>query len=422
MIAVLALCSALFLVYAVLRIPDRPGLFASTIVNSYVFSNYFGPIGVVIAAIALVTSVGMLAQQGRPKIQKPELGLLLWVCFSVICVAASWQIDAGFVYIGSLFVLCLATYMFGRMFGNHPLFIRDLVIGAFLTFVLCEPGLVAASRSITRVSGDINAVGASSVVALPILGCLALLFFHERLSREKFALIMAFLFFAVIPAAVTLGTRSVFIGAGAVLLVFLIFRVREGHLKGLIAGVLGAGAMMAAALGVTVVLLSSRGISPERAFSSLRIGINFVQAGSGIVDRSSLQRFAFYQEALDLFRNAPLFGYGPGAFSYLANNAAETYPHNMILELLVNGGLIGLAMFMCWVAPIGIGVFRKLFQPAVKWTTFFLFGMFLDSLITMQVSFTVVQGKMLFLALGIMVAQLAGQEFSFKKQSEFAGA
>lgn len=422
MTAVLTFGVVLFLIYAVFHTTDRPGLLAAAIVNSYVFSNYLGSVGVVMGGIALIISIGTLAKKGGAKIQKSEVGLLAWISLSVISVAASWQIDVGFFNIGSLFALCLTTYLFGRTFGNYPFFVRDLVLGVCIIFVLCEPGFIISARSVSRISGDVNAVGASSIVSVPILGCLALLFFNNRISKKEIIGIMAFLIFAVVPAAVALGTRSVFLGAGVVLLAFMLFRVRQKNVKRLIAGLAGAVAMMTASIGAVFITLSFMGMSPEMVFKSLRIGINFFHAGGGVVDQSSLLRLQFYKEAIDLILNSPLFGYSFGAFSYLANNANGGYPHNMFLEILVNSGIVGLIFFLFWIVPLMTGMLKKLFQPGTDWSAFFVFGLFVDSLVTMQVSFTIVQGKLLFLALGIMVAQLAGQKLSEHEHLELSRA
>lgn len=417
MTSVFILGAFVFLIYAILNIPTRPGLFAATIVNSYVFSNYLGPIGIFMGVLALLVSVGTLARRGTPVLQKPEIGLLAWLFVSIASVAASLQIDVGFFYAGSLLILCIGTYMFGRTFGAHPSFLPDLVLGACITLVLCEPGLIAATRDIQRVSGDLNAVGASLMVDIPIVGCLALLFFNDHLSKRQAFGTMAFVIFVVLPVAISLGTRSVFLGAAIVFAIYLLFRMRRKNKKGLIFGLAGAVGMVAAAIAGVWVMLSSAGLPPAFLGSLFRIGMNFSVADGAPLDKSSLLRIENYENAKYLILNSPIFGYSLGAFSYMANNSQGSYPHNMFLEILVNNGIVGLLLFLFWIGPLASRGAAKLFQPTADWTAFFAFGLLVDSLVRLQVSFTIVQGKMLFLALGILLAQFAAGQVVAPKRS-----
>ena len=101
---------------------------------------------------------------------------------------------------------------------------------------------------------------------------------------------------------------------------------------------------------------------------------------------------------------SPLYGYSLGAFSYLANNAADMYPHNMFLEIGVNTGLIGLALFVFGVVPIGLSAIKRAWLNYNDWQTAFIVAAMADIFIRMQVSLSVTQGKLLFLLLGVSVS------------------
>jgi O-antigen ligase len=48
-------------------------------------------------------------------------------------------------------------------------------------------------------------------------------------------------------------------------------------------------------------------------------------------------------EAIELAKNEPIFGYGPG--NAMHNISTKTFTHNTFLELLVNAGVIGVIIF-----------------------------------------------------------------------------
>jgi len=62
-------------------------------------------------------------------------------------------------------------------------------------------------------------------------------------------------------------------------------------------------------------------------------------------------RIALYAETIDLSQRAPLLGHGTGSWPVLAGYGDEkNYPHNLILELLAENGVVGLILFLGLVA------------------------------------------------------------------------
>lgn len=62
-------------------------------------------------------------------------------------------------------------------------------------------------------------------------------------------------------------------------------------------------------------------------------------------------RFAYYQAAVDLFIREPLTGFGVGSFSMMfrGKEVLGIQPHNIVLELLAEHGLIGFTLFMFFI-------------------------------------------------------------------------
>lgn len=60
-----------------------------------------------------------------------------------------------------------------------------------------------------------------------------------------------------------------------------------------------------------------------------------------------MTRFALYREALDLWAHSPIWGIGIGEFGIaVTGQDVQEYPHNIILELGVETGLIGVLVFV----------------------------------------------------------------------------
>jgi O-antigen ligase len=143
-----------------------------------------------------------------------------------------------------------------------------------------------------------------------------------------------------------------------------------------------------------------------------KLAVNFIQAQSGNAfnDLSSRGRLILYQDAIDLIKTAPIFGHGVGAFGYLGDYLVlGTYPHNMFLEILLDGGIVGLLLFLGFLVPVGLYALRRAWPINAEWQPIFLAGLFLETLVRHQVSMTITTGKVLFFTVGILIAQWASE-------------
>ena len=80
--------------------------------------------------------------------------------------------------------------------------------------------------------------------------------------------------------------------------------------------------------------------------------IQFISLDSGVNWKGTSGRDIIYENTIDLIKQSPILGYGLYGFWDVSG-----YPHNIILEVLLNGGIIYLVFFI-WVA---IMFFKKLF-------------------------------------------------------------
>jgi O-antigen ligase len=138
----------------------------------------------------------------------------------------------------------------------------------------------------------------------------------------------------------------------------------------------------------------------------MRLG-NGIGEGNVQGDPSAMERLFYYKQVWGIFERSPLFGSGIASFGYLANGTGPGgYPHNMIFEILIQSGMIGLLLFAMYALPVFLrGVGYALQKPA-SWTTIFSICLFLSAFVRHQVSMTITTAKFLFFPLGSIVAMI----------------
>lgn len=148
-------------------------------------------------------------------------------------------------------------------------------------------------------------------------------------------------------------------------------RMRVGRWRALAAG---AGV---AVLGVLVVALFSSSLP---AASLARFGdlLAFIQGTGGGTETSAAVRVVLFGFAVQLWSSSPLIGVGTGGFLVLSTlalgPAGDAYPHNAILQVLAENGLVGLVVFG---AVMMVGLLRKLPNDSVAATVHALYAFFL---------------------------------------------
>ena len=119
-------------------------------------------------------------------------------------------------------------------------------------------------------------------------------------------------------------------------------------------------------------------IRKKTIFSFLIILISFIYfsntTNSNILsynfseDESSIQRIEFYNTAIDLIKQKPLFGFGLGSWKYeslsyssLKNETilVPYYTHNDFLQTFVEMGILGFIIYLSFFIKIGFEIFKK---------------------------------------------------------------
>lgn len=98
------------------------------------------------------------------------------------------------------------------------------------------------------------------------------------------------------------------------------------------------------------------------------------------VNQNAIQRFAFFEDGLELFRQSPAVGLGLGAFASAANSVQSfyyytKYTHNHYIQVLAETGIAGLILFLGLLGISAACVWRgrkKALAPALGATLVFL--------------------------------------------------
>jgi O-antigen ligase len=73
----------------------------------------------------------------------------------------------------------------------------------------------------------------------------------------------------------------------------------------------------------------------------------FIGQGGTVNWDGSSERLPIYQEAINLFLESPIIGYG--LYGYISKVSYAVYPHNFFLEVLLQGGLIYLSVWIVFI-------------------------------------------------------------------------
>ena len=77
-----------------------------------------------------------------------------------------------------------------------------------------------------------------------------------------------------------------------------------------------------------------------------------------LVDTTDNGRFYVWSKTIELISQRPWFGYGEAQLDYLSPMPWITHPHNIVLQVLLAWGIVGLALVICLSAWAGRRIFR----------------------------------------------------------------
>jgi O-antigen ligase len=134
----------------------------------------------------------------------------------------------------------------------------------------------------------------------------------------------------------------------------------------------------------------------------VRIQEIFEHGGGG----SAQTRLWLYRHAVDGWLQSPIAGAGLGGFgSILRWGDGRVYPHNMVLEILVELGVVGFVLFALMTIPILVRAYGQL--ATANWRHIVLFMMVANALLNAMVTGDLTDNRVFFGLIGVLAASMA---------------
>lgn len=353
--------------------------------------------GYAVAALA-VALFKARAAVARTPLTLLDLTFLTFVGYYCLTAAYAPSPDAAVAELWKVATAAGSMFILGRLCAavEQP---RSLALQVAVGLVVLGGGFAALFLLDSRVSevirlqvGDATAVGAAQAFPLSLTaGCFAIV---AALVRGRHLLFLACSAATALSLYVSVlsGTRGVYVALAAALLAMLCLSASRGRVwLAILAIVLGAL--------IASPFLPTFGETSTFQSGLNRLLINFQGGGFGI-DLSGKVRLELQAAALRLWQDNPLLGLGLSGYTSITG---YIYPHNVFVEVAVESGAIGLALFVLFILFLCAALLR---QPEFAARVFF-FGLFVASFVHMQLSFALFMAKPLFLIAGVAAAWAA---------------
>ena len=207
-----------------------------------------------------------------------------------------------------------------------------------------------------EVSRDPNYVSAF-IAPVPIL----MLIFKP--IKNKFYNV--FLIFLIFIAMILDGSRGGLISALLPLIFFFFFKIKGAGKK--------IGAFLIIAIIVILVIILGKEFLPEQTIERL------LMKGSGVDNRTTV-----WKAALGAFWDSPIIGQGIGSSNYYSMVGAEGhYSHNLYIDILSTGGILGTLFYLMILFKATIGKSKNIFNMFILAIPFYLPQLFINGFNTM---------------------------------------
>lgn len=318
-----------------------------------------------------------------PNISFFSIGLLLlfyaWMIFSLFYTHSEQYSREKTFY----FLLNIAAFTVPFFFSNFNigLFIRTFTIGTVILAIGLLPFQyfdLLESAAETAKAGPVSAIGGLYLTLSEYLGLIVVLLLTKQGERIFSRTSEIVLVVMVLGLMVLLGARGPIVFVVFVYGLYYLstikvirFTIRTRTLWWIAGGTF-------ILFGILFLMTRFPATDTLLRHSVFRFIFLVQDAVSGEgQDHSTSVRMMLMGEAFDgIFKNIDsfLFGYGIGSFGSITQGSdIRLYPHNMILEIWFELGLIGLALFVIWILYILLDLRRQPVRFVSYWLLFYIF-------------------------------------------------
>lgn len=351
--------------------------------------------------VSMVGAVYTIAK--RAKISRSAvlgvLSYLLFACWGAVSLL--WAPQASYAqekavrilttlfwaYTGAALVISGDPVRMGRFYRALVVFATWMAIEAMRVYLLGGP----SEPRPQQVLGG-NYLGVGRIVGVGLVVLLVDWLFNRRWSRLEAAVRVAGLaLFAIVLLAAG--------GRGPLLATVFTILLTIGIVRGI-------SRVTVLSLVVGVVILVTAGLVPLTTLD--RLSVLITQAYGGV---SAYQRLVLMEGALRQFHVSPLVGRGIGSFPYHYYGDPQLkrgYPHNIVLEVLAELGLVGMILLglLCLMSIRGVQWKGVASQPTQLLPILLVTNAFINAFVSGDLP----DNRFLFAALGLcVVAARAGK-------------
>ncbi|HYE11485.1 MAG TPA: O-antigen ligase family protein, partial [Patescibacteria group bacterium] len=361
------------------------------------------PIDITELFFILSLCIGILVFLGEKKRfnKKATILALSGAAFAFyIFISLNWS--AGHIYAVQK-TLHISTLTLWALFACAFIIASDTRrLNRFINLILAIAAWIALASALEYVKGGggvINALNSNYLALGYTLGMgliisIAYVFFFEQSRSRKIALFIISLFFMFL--LLVLGGRGPLIGVTISLLIPLLYRakVRLEYKLWIKKYFVFIVILLIAVFSVSIYLYSKD--SPTATLARILL---LFEPGMGT---SVSTRVEYYLASYILWQFKPLLGHGIGSWPILIGLPDRiSYPHNMVLEIIVELGLMGLILFgfiLFWALK---GFIHLKYNRSIFFT-FVILMMFINAFMGAMFSGDMNDNRIIFALLGLM--------------------
>ncbi len=287
------------------------------------------------------------------------LSLAAWLLISI-----NWTSAVGGSYEYAFHLLgltVLSALLLGSITARSTgLIVRYLAVAGFL----CALHVVGGHLAAGDFSGRSPVVRASYLVTSFLMGVGSISALAVALDAPRRRLFWGFIALTnYLALGLSMGRGALLFGilSGVLVGALQIYRVRSNRSRAF-----QPRTVRWKTLGLALLFVTALGTS---MFAALNVGMTqsrLTRLFSGD-EFQTTQRIGYWTDALNAFLHDPIAGQGLGSSTLAPERSSQAYPHNFILQVAVDGGLVGLFFLFGFIAvPVGAFFERAILRRKVS--------------------------------------------------------
>jgi len=285
--------------------------------------------------------------------------------------------------------------LFVRVKHHFRNIMLGVLSGSIILLLLGFAALASGAERVAVLGGGPNVYG--RLMFFGFIASVSMLSLSETNKRKRiFGSVLGSAFIVLMLLS---GSRGVLLGCAGSLFFILFFSFRHIRFR-LVVTLLLIALMMGTGF-VLIVGFGDRNLAVMHVMHRYKYYFQDPVGSQSIAFRAELLSIAWM-----LFRDSPIFGQGTNSFPALVGLPNAPYPHNLIMETLAEGGMVGLFLLLLILLPSSIKAISILRYKSDKLISYRIFAAsgYVFSLITAQVSGDLSDSRYIFFFSGLITA------------------